>query len=85
LNDRPSSDPAAITTAPSEVRTSDQEDPIRQTETYLAGLAQAAPKDDAAGRVDEVNAGSAGVSRDMAREAQSSTQAWLESILSMKE
>jgi hypothetical protein len=64
--------------------TTETDDPIRQTEDVLAQLARAAPKDDNDVAVPAWNSDD-GVSRDMVKEAESSTQAWLQSVLQLKE
>jgi acetoin utilization deacetylase AcuC-like enzyme len=64
--------------------TTETDDPIRHTEDVLAQLARAAPKDDNDVAVPAWNSDD-GVSRDMVKEAESSTQAWLQSVLQLKE
>jgi hypothetical protein len=67
-----------------ETTETDANDPIRQTENVLAQLARAAPKDENDVVAPGSNSDDA-VSRDMVKEAESSTQAWLDSILQLEE
>lgn len=60
------------------------EDPFRQTEDLLAQLARAAPRDESGVAPPEPDS-DGGVSRDMVKEAESSTQAWLQSVLQLRE